>query len=146
MSFKQDLMQDMKETMKAHDTVRLSTIRFLLSAIKNAEIDKGSELTDAEAQKIVAKQIKQMKDAIEQFKAGGREDLVAEEEGKIKILEGYLPAQMSDEELASIVEKVIADLGEVKNPGQVIGMVMKQVAGKADGTRVSQMVKGKINN
>ena len=146
MPFKQDLMQDMKEAMKAHDATRLSTIRFLLSAIKNAEIDKGSELTDAETQKIIAKQVKQMKDAIEQFKAGGREDLVTEEEAKIKILESYLPDQLSDEELALVVEKVIAEPGEVHNPGQVIGRVMKQVVGRADGSRVSKIVRETVNN
>ena len=146
MSFKNQLINDMKEAMKAKDTVRLGVVRFLLSAIKNAEIDKGQELTDEEAQKIVAKQIKQMKDAIEQFKAGDRPDLVEAEEAKIKVLEAYLPAQLSQAELEKIIDEVISQVGEVKNPGQVIGLVMKQVAGRADGKQVAQLVTAKIQN
>jgi len=146
MSFKNQLTNDMKEAMKAKDTVRLGVVRFLLSAIKNAEIDKGQELTDEEAQKIVAKQIKQMKDAIEQFKAGDRPDLVEAEEAKIKVLEAYLPAQLSQAELEKIIDEVISQVGEVKNPGQVIGLVMKQVAGRADGKQVAQLVTAKIQN
>jgi uncharacterized protein YqeY len=144
MSLKQTLMQDMKLAMRAHEAEKLSVVRFLLSAIKNAEIDKGSELNDEEIQKIVAKQIKQVKDAIEQFKAGNRDDLVVKEKAKIAVLQTYLPTQLSDEELAQVVEKVMGQIGEIKNPGQVIGLVMKQVAGRADGGRVSRLVAEKM--
>ncbi len=145
MLFTQRLTQDMKAAMKAGDKERLGVIRFLLSAIKNAEIDKGAELADEEAQKIVAKQIKQINDAIEQFKAGGRDDLVQAEAAKVEILKEYLPKQLSDQELEAVVDQVLAEMGEVKNPGQVIGLVMKQVAGRADGARVARLVKQRVS-
>ena len=144
MLFTQRLTQDMKAAMKAGDKERLGVIRFLLSTIKNAEIDKGAELTDKEAQKIVVKQIKQINDAIEQFKAGGRDDLVQAEAAKVEILKEYLPKQLSDQELEEVVNQVLAELGEVKNLGQVIGLVMKQVDGRADGARVAQLVRQRM--
>src|SRR3989339_2188511 len=139
MSLKQQLTEDMKTAMKAREAEKLGTIRFLLSAIKNAEIDAG-ELDDAGIQKVIATQVKQIKESIEEYKKGGREDLVTAEQGKLKVLSAYLPEQMSDEELKQIIQSVI-DQSSDKNMGPIIGQVMKQVAGKADGQRVSQLVR-----
>lgn len=143
MTLKQQLLEDMKTAMRAHDSMKLNTIRFLQADIKNVEIDNG-EQDDAGVQKIIAKQIKQMKDAISDYQKGGRQDLVDEETQKVAILETYLPQQMSDDALTAIIDQVIADMGS-DNMGQLIGAVMKKVAGQADGGRVSALIKAKLS-
>lgn len=139
MTRKQQLSEDMKNAMRARDSVTLGAIRFLQAEVRNVEIDHG-EQDDAGVEKIVARQIKQMRDSISEYEKGGREDLVAEEQAKIAVLEKYLPQQLSDAELESLVKTVMAE-----NPGaqmgQLIGLVMKQTAGRADGGRVSGMIK-----
>jgi len=139
MSLKDQLMEEMKNAMRAKDTVRLGVIRFLRSEIKNIEIDHGDQ-DDAGVLKIIAKQVKSMKDANSEYQKGGREDLVEENNTKIKILEEYLPKQLSNEELETIVKKIV-DSAEEKHMGKIIGSVMKEVDGKADGGRVSQLVR-----
>jgi uncharacterized protein len=139
MSLKDQLMEEMKNAMRAKDSVRLGVIRFLRSEIKNIEIDHGDQ-NDAGVLKIVAKQVKSMKDANSEYEKGGRQDLVEDNNIKIKILEEYLPKQLSDEELETIVKNVV-DSAEEKHMGKIIGSVMKEVGGKADGGRVSQMVR-----
>lgn len=139
MPLKDQLMEDMKNAMRAKDTVRLGVIRFLRSEIKNVEIDHG-EQSDEGVLKIIAKQVKSMKDANSEYEKGGREDLVEENNAKIAVLEEYLPKQLSDEELEAIVKKVIDSCDE-KHMGKIIGQVVKEVSGKADGGRVSQMVR-----
>lgn len=142
MSLKTQLTEDMKNAMRAKDTVKLGVVRFLISDIRNFEIDNG-EQDDAGVEKIIAKQVKQMKDAIAEFEKGGRADLVAEEEAKVAIMQTYLPQQMSDEELKAIVDRVVGQTDNT-NMGQVIGLVMKEVAGRADGGRVSALVKAAL--
>lgn len=139
MSFSQQLIDDMKQAMKAGDKVKLSVIRFLRSEIKNYEIDHG-EQDDAGIEKIVAKQVKQVKESITEYKKAGRDDLVSEEEPKLKILEEYLPEQMSDEELQVVIDEVLSTMD---NPeiGPAIGQVMGKVQGKADGSKVSALVR-----
>ncbi|NCN87338.1 MAG: GatB/YqeY domain-containing protein [Candidatus Pacebacteria bacterium] len=139
MSLKDQLMEEMKNAMRAKDTVRLGVIRFLRSEIKNIEIDHGDQ-DDAGVLKIIAKQVKSMKDANSEYLKGGREDLVEDNTAKIKILEEYLPKQLSDTDLEAIVKKIV-DSAEEKHMGKIIGSVMKEVEGKADGGRVSQMVR-----
>ncbi|MCA9368927.1 MAG: GatB/YqeY domain-containing protein [Pseudomonadales bacterium] len=139
MDFKSQLMQLMKDAMKARDTVRVGTIRYLLSEVKNAEIDQG-ELDEDAVTKLIAKQVKQMKDALKDFEAVGRDDVVVEEKAKIAILEEFLPEQMSDEDLEAVVTDVVSSTDE-RNMGKLIGMVMGKVTGKADGARVSAAVK-----
>jgi uncharacterized protein len=139
MSLKSQLTEDMKTAMRARDMVRLNTIRFMISEIRNVEIDNG-EQDDASVQKLMAKQVKQMKDAMVEFGQGGRQDLVDEETAKVKILEAYLPQQMSDEDLQAVVDRVVSSAAD-KNMGMIMGQVMKEVAGQADGGRVSAMVK-----
>lgn len=142
MSFSLQLREDMKQAMRDHDAMKLNTIRFLMSEIKNYEIDNG-EQDDAGIMKIIQKQVKQMKDANVEFEKAGRSDLVEEEKKKLAILEAYLPQQMSEEELTGIVEQVMAET-ENKQMGPIISEVMKRVAGKADGGRVSAIVRSKL--
>ncbi len=139
MSLSQQLIDEMKQAMKAGDKVKLSVIRFLRSEIKNYEIDHG-EQDDAGIEKIVAKQVKQVKESITEYKKAGRDDLVSEEEPKLKILEEYLPEQMSDEELQVVIDEVLSTMD---NPeiGPAIGQVMGKVQGKADGSKVSALVR-----
>jgi len=139
MTLKQQLTEDMKNAMRARESLKLNVIRFLNAEIKNVEIDSG-EQDDAGVQKIIARQIKQIKDAITDYKTGGRQDLVDEEQLKVIVLETYLPQQMSDEDLNKLVDEVLAETGSV-NIGILIGAVMKRVAGQADGGRVSQAVR-----
>lgn len=139
MSLKDQLMEDMKQAMRDRNSVKLDVVRFLRSEIKNVEIDHG-DLDDAGVLKIIAKQVKSMKDANTEYAKGGREDLVTDNNTKIAILEEYLPKQMSDEELKKIVSEVVAN-SQDKHMGKIIGQVMAKVGGLADGSRVSQMVR-----
>ena len=142
MNLKEQLLEDMKQAMKSKDSVKLGVVRYLRSEIKNFEIDNGDQ-DDEGVMKIIASQVKKMKDAVAEFKAAGRDDLVTEEEAKIVVMEAYLPEQMSDEELSVVVEKVVSE-SEDKNMGKLIGAVIKAVDGKADGSRVSKMVRKQL--
>ncbi|MBU0974445.1 GatB/YqeY domain-containing protein [Patescibacteria group bacterium] len=155
MNLKTQLIEDMKQAMKAKDTIKLGVVRFLRSEIKNFEIDNG-EQDDKGVVRIIASQVKKIKDVLVDFKSAGRDDLVAKEEAKVAILEAYLPQQMSDEELREVVSKIVGEtedkvngearegaLGQ-KNVGKLIGVVIRVVDGKADGGRVSAMVKEQL--
>lgn len=139
MSLKDQLMEDMKQAMRDRNSVLLDVIRFLRSEIKNIEIDHGDQ-SDQDILKIVARQIKSMKDANAEYLKGDRQDLVDDNMVKIAILEKYMPQQMSDEELEKMTAEIVA-----ANPGmqmgQVIGLVVKKAEGQADGGRISQMVR-----
>ncbi len=139
MSLSQQLVDDMKQAMRDKNKVKLSVIRYLRSGIKNYEIDHG-EQDDAGVEKIVAKQAKQVRESIEEYQKAGRSDLVSQEEAKLKILEEYLPEQMSDEGIQAVINEVLSGM---ENPqmGPAIGLVMKKVQGKADGSKVSQLVR-----
>jgi uncharacterized protein len=139
MSLHTQLLEDMKNAMKSGDRTRLDAVRFLRSEIKNYEIDHG-EQDDEGVLGIIARQVKQMNDSIQEYRKGDREDLAAEEELKLAILKEYLPAQMSDEELRTIVNEVVAQSAGAQM-GPVIGQVMARVKGQADGGRVSTMVR-----
>jgi uncharacterized protein YqeY len=142
MSLELQLTEDMKNAMRAKDSVRLNTIRFVLSQLKNWKIDHG-EQDDAGVAKIIAREVKQMKEANEEFRRGGREDLVAEEEVKIKILEEYLPKQLGADVIQEKVKAVVA-----ANAGQPFGVLMKlcltELQGQADGAIVSQILKEEL--
>ncbi len=144
MALKAQVQEDMKAAMKAgaDGRLRLSTLRLLLSEIKNAEIAKGEELADEDIVSLLQREIKRRNEAAEQYQKGGRADLTDKERAEAEILEGYLPQQLSDDELKGIVSQVIADVG-AEGPGQtgaVMGTVMPRVKGKADGKRVSSIV------
>jgi uncharacterized protein len=142
-ALKTQLTEDMKQAMRDRASMKLNTIRFLLAALKNWEIDNG-EQDDAGVQKIIAREVKKMKDAIEDFKKGGRQDLVDEELQKIEIMEAYLPKQMGEAELQQIVSEVVSS-SEQKDFGSVMKAVMAKVQGQADGGRVSALVKSALS-
>lgn len=142
MTLKEQLMEEMKQAMRDKNMVKLGVIRLLRSEIQNHEIDNGPQ-NDAGVQKIIASQVKKLKDAVTDFRNAGRDELVAEEEAKIAFMEAYLPQQLSDTELEAIVARVV-DAAEDKNMGKLIGAVMQEVAGKADGNRVSALVRAKL--
>jgi uncharacterized protein YqeY len=146
MSLKEQITEDMKSAMRAKDTGRLGTIRLLLAAMKQKEVDERVELDDAAVIAIVEKLIKQRKDSISQFQAANREDLVAIENAELVVLQAYMPAQMSEAEVAAIVAKVIAEVGAVgpQDMGKVMGVVKPQLAGKADMGVVSAQVKAAL--
>ena len=142
MSLAQKLTDNMKLAMKAKDSATLSTLRLLLSALKNKKIDVQHELSDTEVQEVVKAQVKQLKDSIEAFKAGGREDLAVSVQIEIAVLEQYLPAQMGDEELVQVVKEAVEKSGATSKAdmGKVMGAAMAAVAGRADGSRVKEIV------
>ena len=146
MSLKEQITEDMKNAMRAKDTGRLGTIRLLLAAMKQKEVDERVELDDAAVIAIVEKLIKQRKDSISQFQAANREDLVAIENAELVVLQAYMPAQMSEAEVAAIVAKVVAEVGAVgpQDMGKVMGVVKPQLAGKADMGVVSAQVKAAL--
>ena len=149
---KHQLMDDVKASMKAGDKVRTSCLRMLRSKVLEREValrpKKGAdyELEDEEALQVISTYAKQRKDSIESYRKGGREDLAVKEEAELKIIEEYLPAQMSADELGPIVEETIAECGATspKDMGQVMKLVMARVGGSADGKVISQMVRQKL--
>jgi len=147
MSLKEQITEDMKNAMRAKETARLNTIRLLLAAIKQREVDERVVVDDAGVVAIVEKLIKQRKDSIEQFQKAGRTDLVAIEVLEQTILQGYMPAQLSTEEVTAIVKAMIAQLNasSPQEMGKVIGALKPQLAGKADMGAVSAMVKAALN-
>ena len=147
MSLKAQITEDMKTAMRAKDSERLGTIRLLLAAMKQKEVDERVELDDAAVIAIVDKLIKQRKDAISQFSAAGRQDLADKETAEVKVLEAYLPQRLSQEEIQAAVNAIVADLG-AKGPGdmgKVMGAVKTQLAGKADMGQVSAAVKAALS-
>ncbi len=143
MSLKERITEDMKTAMRAKDAERLGTIRMLLAAVKQKEVDERVEVDDAALVGIVDKLIKQRKDAISQFTAAGRQDLADKESAELLVLEAYLPARLSSQEIDAAVAAIVAELG-AKGPGdmgKVMGTVKAQLAGKADMGLVSAAVK-----
>ena len=143
MSLKETITEDMKTAMRAKDAPRLLTIRGLLAAIKQREVDDRVVLDDAAVIAIVDKLVKQRKDSITQFTAGNRQDLVDKESAELAVLEGYLPQRLGAEQIAAEVAKVVAGLGASgpADMGKVMGAVKARLAGKADMALVSSAVK-----
>jgi len=143
MSLKERITEDMKAAMRAKEAARLLTIRGLLAAMKQKEVDERIELDDAAVIAIVDKLIKQRKDSISQFGAAGRTDLVDKETAELQVLEGYLPQRLSAEEITAAVAAIVADLGATGpgDMGKVMGAVKAKLAGKADMGLVSAAVK-----
>lgn len=146
MPVKADLDAALKEAMKAKDSVALDAVRAIKSAVKLAEIEAGKELADEDVHGVIQKAIKQRRDSIEQFKAGGRADLVALEEAQVAVLSKFLPAQMSEAEIEALVAQAIQATGAAgaKEMGKVMGWLMPKVKGKADGGLVNKVVKAKL--
>jgi hypothetical protein len=146
MTLKDRVTEDMKAAMRAREAGRLSAIRMLLAAIKQREVDSRAEADDTAVLAIVEKLIKQRKDAIAQFAAGGRADLVAKETAEVEVLADYLPQQMSDAEVGAAIDAAIAEAGAAGPAamGRVMGLLKPRLAGRADIGRVSAMVKGRL--
>ena len=147
MNLKEQITEDMKNAMRAKETARLNTIRLLLAAIKQREVDERIVVDDAGVVAIVEKLIKQRKDSIEQFQKADRTDLVDIEMLEQTILQAYMPTQLSVDEVTAIVKATIAQLGasSLQEMGKVIGALKPQLAGKADIGAVSAMVKAALN-
>ncbi|SEB16933.1 GatB/YqeY domain-containing protein [Variovorax sp. YR216] len=147
MSLKDQINEDMKTAMRAKDSERLGTIRLLLAAMKQKEVDERVVLDDAMIVSIVDKLVKQRKDSVAAFTQGGRMDLADKEAAEIKVLEVYLPQRMSADEVAVEVKAIVAELG-AKGPGdmgKVMGVVKTRLAGKADMGQVSAAVKAALS-
>ena len=146
MSLKAKITEDMKAAMRARETARLSTIRLLLAAIKQREVDERIELTDPDVLSIIDKMIKQRRDSIVQFEAGKREDLAAAERAEVAVLGAYLPKQMSETEIDAAVAEAIAATGAAgpAGIGKVMALVKPKLAGRADMAVVASRIKAKL--
>jgi uncharacterized protein YqeY len=142
MSLKDQFNNDLKEAMKSGDKLRTETLRLLKSAVRYAEIETGSDLDDAGILSVIAKQAKQRRDSIAEFEKGQRPDLVEKESAELKILERYLPTQMSEDEIRAKAQAVITELGvtDMKGMGQVMKHLMSELRGQAEGKVVNQVV------
>ena len=143
MSLKEKLMEDLKSSMKSKDKVRKNVITMVRSAIKQKEVDERIELEDVDVIEIISKQVKQKKDAIEDFEKGNRQDLVDLTKQEINILMEYLPKQLTEDELEQIVKQSIENMGAItiKDIGKVMSDVLPKVKGKADGSMVNKIVR-----
>ena len=146
MTLKERVTSDMKDAMRAKAAARLSTIRLLLAAIKQREVDERIELTDADVLGIVDKMIKQRRDSIAQFEAGRREDLAAAERAEIEVLQAYMPQPLSDAEIQDLIGAAIASTGAsgMAAMGKVMAVLRPQLAGRADLGAVSAQVKARL--
>ncbi|HTX04740.1 MAG TPA: GatB/YqeY domain-containing protein [Steroidobacteraceae bacterium] len=146
MTLKERITEDMKSAMRAGEKERLGTIRLALAAIKQREVDERIMLDDGQVLAVLEKMIKQRKEAITQFQAGGRADLVAKESAEVSVLEAYLPARLSDAELDGLISAAIASTGasSAKDMGKVMALVKSQAQGRADMGLVSARVKEKL--
>jgi uncharacterized protein YqeY len=142
-SLKDKISDDLKQALKEGDDVRKRTLRLLLAAVHNAEIEKGGPLDDSGVLAVIAKQAKQRRESAEEFRKGGRQDLVDREEAEAVVLQAYLPAAMSWEEIAAAARKVIAEVGAQgpRDVGKVMPVLVKQLAGRAEGSEISAVVR-----
>ena len=143
MTLRQQLTDDMKGALRSREQCKLDTLRMVLSAVKNQEIDKKADLSDEAVSAVIATLVKQRKEAAQLYRKGGREDLAEKEEEEILVLKAYLPEEMNEEELEGIVKAVISETGasSMAEMGKVMKAVMARVSGRADGNLVSSFVK-----
>jgi len=146
----QQINDDLKSAMREKNTVALTVLRGLKSAIKYAAIEQGgadAELDDTAATAVIRKQIKQRQDSIESFTQGGREDLIATEKAELEVLEKYLPAALSDDEVATLVDKAVAEVGATsrKDMGAVMKILQESTGGRADNKTLSQLVMSRLS-
>ena len=147
MSLKAQITDDMKSAMKAGEKDRLKVVRLIRAAIKQIEVDTREELDDAAVLAVLTKMVKQRRDSVDQFEKGDREDLAAIERAEIQIIETYLPAQLSAEELTALVDEAIRDSGaeSIRDMGKVMGQIKAKASGRADMGAVSATVKDRLN-
>ncbi len=138
---REQLFADQTNALKTQDTEKLAILRIATSAVKNVEIDKKQNLTDEETVEVIRRQVKQLQDALKDFSAGGRPDLVEKTEKEIVFLKVYLPAELSRDEVWQIAEKIIKENNfEAKDSGRAMGLIMKELQGRADGNLVREIV------
>jgi len=147
MALKDRLTEDMKGALRAGDKERLGTVRLALAAIKQREVDERVTLDDAQVLGVLEKLIKQRREAIAQFQAGGRADLVAKESAEIAVLQGYLPEPLTDAELARLIEQAVTATGatSMKDMGKVMARLKGEVAGRADLGALSARIKQRLS-
>ena len=148
MTLLSQIQVQVKDAMKAGDKLKLSTLRMLIAAIKQKEIDTRTELSDDEVISIIEKQVQQRLESAEQYKSAGRDELFVKESQEAEILTKYLPEKMSEEEVAEMIEKIMSDMGEVtmKEMGNLMATLKNQAGSKIDMKLASQMVRDKIAN
>lgn len=142
MSLIEKLQNDMKLALKNKDELRLSTIRLLLSSVSYARIEKGGELTDDEVCQVLAKAAKQRRESIEAAERGGRDDVAQKEKAELAIINEYLPTQLSESEIETIARRIIDEVGakDPKDRGKIMGRLMQEIRGRADGRVASEIV------
>ncbi|NLC24203.1 MAG: GatB/YqeY domain-containing protein [Oxalobacter sp.] len=144
MSLKEQIVEDMKNAMRAKDSARLGTIRMLTAAMKQKEVDDRKDLTDTDVLGIIEKMIKQRRDSISQFEAGGRQDLADQEKAELEVLSAYMPAALSPEEIEKEVSAAVAGAAGLQDMGKVMAVLKTRLAGRADMSAVSGMVKNAL--
>jgi hypothetical protein len=147
MNLRTQIKDDIKTAMKAKDVQKRDALRLLDSALKQIEVDERKELTDEDVMAIIAKQIKQRNDAASQYRDAGRDDLLEKELAEIAVFEAYLPAQLSDDELAVALKAIIAETGaeSMKDMGKVMGAAKEKIGSQADGKRINECVKSLLS-
>lgn len=143
MLLKEKIQEQLKEAMKSKDKARLRTLRMVIAALKNFEVEKMGEATDEEVIQIIQKEVKKRKEAIEEYKKAGREDLAQSEREELEILMEYLPKQLTEDEIRSLALEVIKEVGasSLKDLGKVMKVIMPKVKGRADGKVVNRIVR-----
>ena len=146
MSLKDRIQQDMKAAMRSGDKPRLGTIRLMLAAIKQREIDERIELGDAESTAVLDKMVKQRRESISQFEKAGRDDLVAQEAFELTLIQEYLPEQLSETEINALIDAAMTDTGatSIKDMGKVMGQLKPKLQGRADMSAVSALIKSRL--
>ena len=144
---KEQLMEDLKDAMKNKDELKKNTVTMIRAAIKQIEVDKRVELNDDEVIEIISKEAKKRKDAIVEFEKAGRQDLIDQTNAELELIKSYLPEQLSVEELTSIIEETIKEVGAetMKDMGKVMQAVKTKTAGRADGKTINEIVKAKLS-
>ncbi|WP_028829790.1 GatB/YqeY domain-containing protein [Proteocatella sphenisci] len=147
MTLKERLMEDMKVSMRNKETLKKSVITMIRASVKQKEVDDRVDLTDDDVVELIAKQLKQQKDALVEFEKAERDDLIAQTKAEIEILASYLPQQLTDEELEVVVRDAVAEVNaqSIKDMGKIMGKVMIVAKGKVDGRRINEMVKKILN-
>jgi uncharacterized protein YqeY len=148
MSLKAQIHEDMKNAMRSGEKERLATVRLIMAAIKQREIDERILLDDAQVLSVLDKMVKQRRESITQFELGGRADLVAKENAELQVLAGYLPTQLSEAEIDALIAAAIGAAGAttIKDMGKVMGAVKAQAAGRADMGMVGAKIKAKLSS
>jgi len=146
MNYKEKIEQQSVAAAKAKEKIRLSALRMMKTVLHNREIDLKRELTEAEFLQVLSSMVKQRRDSIEQFEKGGRTDLVETEQAELKVIQEFMPQQMSEEDIAAAIEKAILDLGATgaKDMGKVMKALVPVISGRADGKMVSDKVKARL--